>query len=209
MIMTHIKSARGANRALPGTMDVMPEEGEYEVRCSRDQAALAEMIESNQADFVLVGAVLPARSGRELCRLLGSEEGQMHYPVVLLKHKGDSSTAVRDGAESRRLAGRMPEASADKEHAMKDLTIHLGRHEVRVQGEVVDLTATEFRLLLVFTEKPGWVFSRDQIIESIRGKGYACTPRSVDVLIVSLRRKLGALSKRIQTVRGVGYRYRE
>lgn len=73
-------------------------------------------------------------------------------------------------------------------------------------GKPIDLTATEFKILCLLAKRPGWVFSRDQIINAVRGEDYAVTDRSVDVQIVGLRKKLGLAGKYIETIRGVGYR---
>ncbi len=85
-----------------------------------------------------------------------------------------------------------------------ELRIDRSRHEVRVKGEQVRLTATEFGILLCLALRPGWVFSRYQIVEAVRGGDYSVTDRAVDVQIVGLRKKLGGC---IETVRGVGYRF--
>lgn len=211
MIMTQAKERGATAERMPGTVEMIPTDGTYSVECSCNPKELARRLDNNEADFVVVGAVLPARSGAELCRLLRTNDGNMQYPVLLLRSAdGNTTNSRRMVSESRSLqTDRFMTESDPKAIALDDIQIHPGRHEVTVQGEVVDLTATEFRLLRLFTEQPGWVFSRDQIIDAIRGKGYSCTPRSVDVLIVGLRRKLGKLGRRIQTIRGVGYRYRE
>jgi two-component system alkaline phosphatase synthesis response regulator PhoP len=90
-----------------------------------------------------------------------------------------------------------------------DLSLNPDRLEVRIHGNPVDLTATEFRMLHLLMRKPGRVFARYQIVDAARGEDYPVTERSVDVHIVSLRKKLGELGKMIETVRGVGYRFRE
>ena len=84
-----------------------------------------------------------------------------------------------------------------------------GRHEALVDGKAVDLSFTEFRILQCLARKPGWVFTRYQIVDAVRGEGYPVTDRAVDVQIVGLRRKLGQAGKLIETVRGVGYRFKE
>jgi two-component system, OmpR family, alkaline phosphatase synthesis response regulator PhoP len=215
MIMNQAKDGQAKLAALPGRVEMVPAAGTYNITCTYDQTEIAERLKNHEADYVVVGAILPARSGAELCRMLGNKDGSMQYPVVLMsaadtENLQDRLQGVMDMA--RRMPAETPaETPAVTENVQRfaDIEIHPGRHEVRVKGEIVDLTATEFRLFTMFTNNEGWVFSRDQIIEHIRGKGYSCTPRSVDVLIVGLRRKLGAIGKRIQTVRGVGYRYRE
>jgi two-component system phosphate regulon response regulator PhoB len=90
-----------------------------------------------------------------------------------------------------------------------ELVIHPGRHEVRVSDEPVTLSSTEFRVLYFLASRPGWVFSRQQILDGVHGDNYAITDRAVDVQIVGLRKKLGDAGKYIETVRGVGYRFKE
>jgi two-component system phosphate regulon response regulator PhoB len=86
------------------------------------------------------------------------------------------------------------------------ITIDVSRHEVFVDGAAVNLSATEFAILEFLARNPGWVFSRNKIIDSVKGKDYPVTERSVDVQILGLRKKLGEYGRYIQTVRGVGYR---
>jgi two-component system alkaline phosphatase synthesis response regulator PhoP len=92
-----------------------------------------------------------------------------------------------------------------------DLLIHPGRREVLVSGSRValELTFTEFNILALLASRPGWVFTRAQIVDTVRGYDYHVTERSVDVHVVGLRRKLGTHGELIETVRGVGYRFRE
>jgi two-component system phosphate regulon response regulator PhoB len=90
-----------------------------------------------------------------------------------------------------------------------NLLIHPGRREVLVNGEQAQLTFTEFGILNYLARRPGWVFTRSQIVDAVRGDDYPVTDRSVDVQIVGLRKKLGRAGKYIETVRGVGYRFRE
>ncbi|MFC1552988.1 winged helix-turn-helix domain-containing protein, partial [Candidatus Latescibacterota bacterium] len=71
------------------------------------------------------------------------------------------------------------------------------------------LTAGEFNILLMLLKRPGWVFTRNQIIDATKGDDYPVTDRSIDVQIVGLRKKLGSLGHMIETVRGVGYRLKE
>jgi len=101
------------------------------------------------------------------------------------------------------------EADGGAEVRIHNLVIHPGRHQVLVDGQSVELSATEFRLLYALARKPGWVFTRDRILDAVHGDNYVITERAVDVHIVSLRRKLGAAGRYIETVRGVGYRFKE
>jgi two-component system phosphate regulon response regulator PhoB len=90
-----------------------------------------------------------------------------------------------------------------------NLVIHPGRREVLVDNEPVNLTFTEFGILSYLARRPGWVFTRSQIVDQVKGTEYFVTDRSVDVQLVGLRRKLGTAGCYIETVRGVGYRFKE
>jgi len=88
-----------------------------------------------------------------------------------------------------------------------DIEIDNLHHEVRLAGKPVELTLTEFRVLEALARRPGVVFTRYQIVDSVKGEDYPVTDRSVDVQIVGLRKKLKKYGKHIETVRGVGYRF--
>ena len=104
-----------------------------------------------------------------------------------------------------------PDKPADSEQPIEihDLYIHPGRNKVKACGENIELTFSEFQLLYLLACRPGWVFTRTQIVDAIHGEGYAVTDRAVDVQIVGLRKKLGSCGEYIETVRGIGYRFRE
>jgi len=107
-----------------------------------------------------------------------------------------------------RRAERQAPATADKiKHG--DLMIDPGRHEVRLGGQLLDLTNTEFRVLSYLAARPGWVFTRAQIVAAIHEESFSITDRAVDVQIVGLRKKLGKHSTLIETIRSVGYRFRD
>ena len=90
-----------------------------------------------------------------------------------------------------------------------DLTIHPGMRQVMVGEETVRLTFSEFQILHFLAARPGWVYTRTQIVDAVRGDDYAVTDRSIDVQVVGIRKKLGSRGKYIETVRGVGYKFRE
>jgi two-component system phosphate regulon response regulator PhoB len=92
---------------------------------------------------------------------------------------------------------------------INEITIHPGRRSVTVNDNPVELTYTEFQVLNYLAKRPGWVFTRSQIVDAVRGSDYPVTDRSVDVQIVGLRKKLGSCGDYIETVRGVGYRFKE
>jgi len=108
---------------------------------------------------------------------------------------------------------RRPRGEADDDAktpvVIHGIRIHPGRHEVKAGDQRLDLTSTEFKILHLLARRPGWVFTRYQIVDGIRGPNYAVTERAVDVQIVALRKKLGTYGTLIETVRGVGYRFKE
>ena len=106
------------------------------------------------------------------------------------------------------IVEHLPLPDADAVVQARDVEIHPGRHEVKVAGEPVEMTLTELRILHLLAGRPGWVMTRDQIVDAVRGEDYAVTDRVVDFQIVGIRRKLGARADYIETVRGVGYRFR-
>ena len=89
------------------------------------------------------------------------------------------------------------------------MTIDPARYEVKLKNKPIELTFTEFMILYTLAKRPGLVLSRYNIVDAIRGSNYVVTDRAVDVQIVSLRRKLGQFGKYIETVRGVGYRFKD
>jgi len=180
-------------------------------------------------DLVLLDLMLPGLDGLEVCRRLRADARTASTPIIMVTAKGeevDVVTGLELGADDyvtkpfsmRTLVARVrsvlrragtPIPDDDGPLRVHGLEIHAGRHDVKVGGESVALTATEFAILYFLAKRPGWVFTRYQIVDGIRGPNYPVTERSVDVQIVSLRKKLGAEADVIETVRGVGYRFRE
>lgn len=87
------------------------------------------------------------------------------------------------------------------------LSMNRGTREARLEGQPLSLTYSEFEILYLLARRPGWVYTRGQIVNEVKGDDYPVTERAVDVQMVSLRRKLGVHADLIETVRGVGYRF--
>lgn len=180
-------------------------------------------------DLILLDLMLPGLDGLEVCRRLKLDAKTRIVPVIMLTAKGEEAdivTGLELGADdyitkpfsTRILLARvravlrhhiMGSPSEDALLKIHELVIDPGRHEVLLKGEAVDLTATEFRLLQLLARRPGWVLTRTNIVEGVHGDDYPVTDRAVDVKIVALRKKLGTAAKYIETVRGVGYRFKE
>jgi len=114
---------------------------------------------------------------------------------------------ARVRAVLRRKTTEIPEKSTVIR--IHDIQIDPGRHKVLVKDKAVELTSSEFGLLHFLAARPGWVFTRYQIVDAIHGTDYPVTDRSIDVQVVGLRKKLGPAGKYIETVRGIGYRFKE
>jgi two-component system phosphate regulon response regulator PhoB len=167
--------------------------------------------------------------GLEVCRILKKDEKMQHIPIIILSAKGEESdvvTGLELGADDyivkpfspniliariKSVLRRKSAEPVDSTHPLiiHDLEIHPGRREVLFKKNSIILTNLEFQVLFFLANKPGWVFSRYQIVEGVRGDNYPVTDRAVDVLIVSLRKKLGEAGSYIETVRGVGYKFKE
>lgn len=182
-------------------------------------------------DLIVLDLMLPGIDGLEVTRFLKNSAQTKDLPIVMLTAKGEESdivTGLELGANDyiskpfspKELLARIRAIlRRRRKHALDDapavirqvgeMTIDRAKHVVTIQGEVVDLTLSEFELLSFLSDKKGWVFTRNQIMDAIHGENYAVTERSIDVIIVGLRKKLKGYASRIETVRGVGYRFKE
>lgn len=201
----------------------------YEVLTAETGEDGLKLVRSASPDLILLDLMLPSMDGLEVCRSLKAKAETADIPVIMLTAKGEETDIVRGlelGADDyitkpfspRILMARVKAVlrRADAEGRDRsvveaaDVRIDLERHEVTAEGEPVELTATEFKLLTLLVSRPARVFTRQQIIDSLHEGFAAVTDRSVDVQVVALRRKLGTASgKRIETVRGVGYRFKD
>ncbi|KPK27421.1 MAG: ArsR family transcriptional regulator [Desulfobacterales bacterium SG8_35_2] len=192
-----------------------------------------EKIENQTPDLVLLDLMLPGMDGKELCRILRSDCQLTDLPIIMLTAKDEESDIIagldlgaddyitkpfspkvlisRVKAVLRRKAKESAPLAHDSSGVIKiyDLVIDPGRYEVKISEESISLTPTEFGILKLLAKRPGWVFSRQQIIDAVRGYDYLVTPRTIDVQMFSLRKKLGDTGKKIETVRGIGYRFND
>lgn len=185
-------------------------------------------LKAEAPDLVLLDLMLPGVDGLEVSRMLKRDARTSQIPIIMLTAKGEEAdivTGLELGADDyitkpfsprvmlarvravlrRRQVEPLAEGSPLR---IQELVIHPGRHEAMVAGQPLDLTVTEFRLLYMLASRPGWVFTRGQIVKGVHGDDYPASDRSVDVQVVSLRKKLGPCGKYLETVRGVGYRFK-
>ena len=195
--------------------------------CETGERAV-EIARSKVPSLIILDLMLPGIDGLEVCRTLKSDNKTRQIPIIMLTAKGeeiDIVTGLEIGADDyvtkpfsgkvlvarvRRLLRRMTD-QVDQKGTLKvrEIVIDPARHEVLVGDKAVELTLTEFNILYNLARRPGLVHTRYQIVDALHGGDYVVTDRAVDVQMVSLRKKLGSCGKYIETVRGVGYRFKE
>ena len=191
--------------------------------------ALQRAIEKTP-DLILLDLMLPEVDGMIVCRLLKNDPRTKNIPIVMVTAKTDEKDRVaglelgaddyiikpfsprevvlRVSAVLRRIhIGKQTEST--KRIETHGVTIDLDKHQVLTESGPIDLTATEFKLITLFARSPGRVFTRDILMDVIWGQDYYGIDRTVDTHVSRLRRKLGEFGKHIETVHGVGYRFKE
>ena len=202
----------------------------YKVTCIEAGEECVKKAREKLPDLIVLDLMLPGIDGLDVCKILKNDSKTRHIPIIMLTAKGEESdivTGLELGADDymtkpvspKILTARIkavlrkgtvsPESDAGDVIKRKNIIIDPGRREVTVNGKAIDLTFTEFEILIFLARRPGWVFTRNQIVNGVKGAGYPVTERAVDVQIVGLRKKLGAVADMIDTIRGVGYRFRD
>lgn len=201
----------------------------YDVLTAATGEEALRALAAGGVDLVLLDLMLPGMDGLDVCRAIRADRRTAGVPIIMVTAKGEEEDVVEGlalGADDyvtkpfspkvlvarvqavlRRRAGGEPPAPARLE--IGGLTICEERREALVRGKDAGLTATEFDLLRVLARRRGSVFTRTQIIDAVKGADRAVTERSVDVHVVSLRRKLGEEGGLVETVRGIGYRMKD
>ena len=183
---------------------------------------------NNNPDLILLDLMLPGIQGLDVCRIIKSDQETKEIPIIMVTALGQEEDIVKGleiGADDyitkpfsikvliarvNAVLKRSIEVGEDKSKdiLINGINIKTSSREVWVnKNPIKDLTFSEFQILYLLAGHPGWVFTRYQIIDKIRGDNYPVTDRSVDFQIVGLRKKLGDAGKLIKTVRGVGYRF--
>jgi len=202
----------------------------YEVITSTSGEDGLEKIEKSSPQLVVLDLMLPEIDGIELCRKLKSDPLTQSIPVIMVTAKGEETDVVLGlgvGADDyvtkpfspRELVARVkavlrrsrtkPEADRKERIAREGVIIDPQRHDVKVDGTSILLTATEFRLLHFLASHPGRVFTRDHLLTRVIGEEAIVIDRNIDVHVRAIRKKLGAHRDLIETIRGVGYRFKD
>ncbi|MFO7753839.1 MAG: response regulator transcription factor [Desulfobacteraceae bacterium] len=202
----------------------------YQTICASTGEEALKINSEQQPDLIVLDLMLPGIDGLEVTKNIRNSNGEKGTPIVMLTARGEEAdivTGLELGANDyiskpfspRELIARIRAIlrrrgnNRDKQesHIIREggLTIDHRRHLVTLSGEQIDLTYSEFQLLSLIAAKKGWVFTRGQLVDSIHGENYAVTERSIDVIVVGLRKKMGDHGNLIETVRGIGYRFKD
>ena len=199
----------------------------FEVLSAPDGEKGLFLIQNELPDLIILDLMLPGIDGLEVCRKLNNIESTSDIPIIMLTAKGEEIDIIKGlayGADDyvtkpfspRVLMARakailrrqvINEIDVNEIIQIEELYIHPGKREVKVGSVYIELTFSEFEIIHFLARRPGWVFTRNQIINQVHGDHYPVTDRSVDFQIVGIRQKLGEMGKLIKTVRGVGYRF--
>jgi two-component system phosphate regulon response regulator PhoB len=200
----------------------------YEVMCAETGERAMELMGRRTPSLIVLDLMLPGIDGLDLCRIWKNDSATAGIPIIMLTAKSedvDIVTGLELGADDYvtkpfspkvlmarvRKVLRKTALSRDDNGivTVHDLTIDPARCQTTIAGEPVELTCSEFNILYALAKRPGMVFTRYQIADSIHGKDYVVSDRSIDVHITYLRKKLGRHKDYVQTVRGVGYRLKD
>lgn len=200
------------------------------VRAATGEEALAE-VNKFRPDLILLDLMLPGISGLDVCRKLKEKPNTADIPIIILTAKSDESDIIvglEMGAEDYitkpfsmkilivRIRSVLRRATRSITCQEKDplfnagpIRMNLLTREVWIDGSAINLTVSEFNLLFLLADNQDRVFTRNQLIEELRGDDYPVTERAMDVLVLSVRKKLKTYSGMIETIRGIGYRFSE
>lgn len=202
----------------------------FRVETSGNGAEGLKKAREKKPDLIILDLMLPGMDGFEVCRTLKGENDSKGIPVIMLTAKGeeiDKVVGFELGADdyltkpfsprelllrAKAVLRRTQKAEAgegEKQIKFGDLVIDLSRHKVLLGGKEIELTAIEFKLLRYLLETKGRVQTRDTLLDKVWGYDAFVTTRTVDTHVKRLREKLGKFENYIETVRGIGYRFRE
>jgi two-component system phosphate regulon response regulator PhoB len=201
----------------------------YNVICAETGEKALSKITETSIDLVILDLILPGMDGLEVTKALKQNNKTRHIPVIMLTAKSDEEDIVAGlslGGDDyitkpfspkvllARVMAVLRRYQSDNGNEARiiqihDLLIHPGRRSVKINNESICLTHTEFQVLYVLAKRPGWVFTRTQLIDATRGDYYSVMDRSIDVIILRLRKKLKGCGNYIETVRGIGYRLKD
>lgn len=201
----------------------------YSIECVTSGEAALDMIKQRRPKLILLDLMLPGTTGIDVCKIVKQHPNTRQIPIVIVSARGEEAdivTSLELGADDyitkpfspRILMARIrallrrkvfPSNTISEEIFINGLIINIRRHEATLDGQPLALSPTEFAVLTLLAKEPGRAFTRQQIVVGVHGTDYPVTNRSVDVQIASLRRKLGKYEYLVETMRGVGYRFKD
>lgn len=201
----------------------------YQIKTAATAEQGLSLAENLLPELFLLDIMLPGMDGLELCKELKQDPNSKNIPIIMISAKGEERDIVKGlefGADDyiskpfsakillarvRAVLRRHVEKEKSDQSIIDIDNLHIDprRFEVSIENVGLKLTLTEFRLLHLLARNPGRVFTRYQIVDAVKGEDYVVTDRAVDVQIVGLRKKLGSHESLIETVRGVGYRFKD
>lgn len=202
----------------------------FRVVTAKDGAQGLDLAQRHDPDLVILDLMLPKLDGIEVCKRLREEPAFKRLPILMLTAKGEESDVVLGlgvGADDylvkparpREMVARVRNLlrrASKGDPVVTEETIRVGpltidpvRFEVRAGDRAIQLTPTEFKLLQTLAGRPGRVFRRGELIDYTIGAGAIVTERNIDTHVKSVRKKLGPEGDLVETVRGVGYRFRD
>ena len=195
-----------------------------EARGFADGEEFWKALEGETPELVLLDVMLPGEDGVAILKRLRDQERWRDIPVIMATAKGTEFDKVQSldlGADDyitkpfgmmemvsrvKAVLRRSQPKQAVSSLKLKGLTLDESQHTVTIDGERVVLTYKEYELLRLFLSHPGMAFSREQLLQTVWNTDFAVETRTVDMHIRTLRQKLGAYGRYIETIRGVGYR---
>jgi two-component system alkaline phosphatase synthesis response regulator PhoP len=204
----------------------------YEIACLYDGSQVIDFVHKRKPELIILDLMLPEVDGIEICRTLKSEAETKNIPIVMLTAKSEEADVVvglqmgaddyipkpfspkvlvaRIKAITRRTADiQLSSSLADNVRSFGDFKIDLLKHKISFKNREVKLTSIEFDIVEFLSRSPGRVWSREQILDNVWKEGKFIIDRAVDVHVRGLRKKLGVADNYIETVRGVGYRFKD
>ena len=203
------------------------EKNGYIVSKSFDGESGLKIARRSIPDLILLDLMLPGINGLDVCKLIKSQDDTSGIRIIMitaLSQENDIVKGLEIGANdyitkpfsikvlNARIESVLRRNTLSNDYIsdsilIENIQITPRTRTVKIAKDILDLTFTEFQILFLLASHPGWVFTRYQIINKIRGDNYPVTDRSVDFQIVGLRKKMGSKGKLIETIRGVGYRF--
>lgn len=204
----------------------------YEIACLYDGSQAVDFVHKRKPELIILDLMLPEVDGIEICRTLKSDAATKHIPIVMLTAKSEEADVVvglqmgaddyipkpfspkvlvaRIKAITRRTADiQQSSVGTENTRSFGDFKIDLLKHKISYKNQEVRLTSIEFDIVEFLSRSPGRVWSREQILDNVWKEGKFIIDRAVDVHVRGLRKKLGVADDYIETVRGVGYRFKE